>query len=337
MTIPIVAVDGGNSKTDVALLRSDGTLLAVLHGPTVSHQQIGPEQAGPRLVALTRQAAEQAGLDPGEPPLADIAVLCLAGLDLPSDRRLLAATHGASGLAHEIVLRNDTHAALRAGSREPWGVAVVLGRGINAIGVSRGGREARFAGLGPISGDRGGGGWLGVEGLGAAVRARDGRGPATVLERVVPAALGLRRPIDVTVALYRGRLSSERLDGLAPVVVAAAAGGDAVALGIMATLADEVASFAIAAIRRSGLTRQAVPVVLAGGVARGADALLRPLVAARVRAVAPRADVRVLQAPPVLGAALLALDRVRPGDPAARERATAALATMALGSAPLGR
>ncbi len=335
MTVPIVAVDGGNSKTDIALLATDGTVLATLRGPTVSQQQVGLAEAGRRLDALARRAAERAGVDARPPVLATLGVLCLAGMDLPSDRRELAAAHGSSGLAVRIVLRNDTHAALRAGSPEPWGVAVILGEGINAIGVAPSGKEARFAGLGPISGDRGGGGTLGMDALGAAVRAGDGRGPRTSLEQLVPSAFGLRRPIDVTVALYRGRIPIERVHELAPVLVAAALDGDAVARSVLASLAQEAAAFAIAAIRRAGLLGRPVPVVLAGGVARGADPLLSSMIAERVHAVAPAAVISVLHAPPVLGAALLALDEVAPGDATARERAAAGLTSQALAASGL--
>ena len=98
------------------------------------------------------------------------------------------------------------------------------------------------------------------------------------------------------------------------------ADGDAVALGLIDDLADECASFAIAAIRRLHMARHPVPVVLSGGVARGAGDLLAGAVARRVSRVAPLASVVVLEAPPVLGAALLALDRVAPGDAAAAAR-----------------
>ena len=265
-----------------------------------------------------------------------LAVLCLAGMDLPSDRRQLRAAHGTSGLAADVVLRNDTDAALRAGSSEPWGVAVILGSGLNAVGIAPSGRQARFAGLGPISGDRGGGGTLGMDALGAAVRAGDGRGPRTSLERLVPEAFGLRRPIDLTIALYRGRIPMDRVQELAPIVVGAAMDGDRVALDVVAALADEAASFAIAAIRRTGLARAAVPVVLAGGVARGGDPLLTALIAERVHRVAPAAVVTVLHAPPVLGAALLALDQIAQGDREAQARARAALTTQALQASVVG-
>ena len=109
-------------------------------------------------------------------------------------------------------------------------------------------------------------------------------------------------------AVYRGRLAERRLADLAPVVVEAARDGDRVAKDLVVALADEVAGFAGAAIRRGGMARLAVPVVLAGGVARGAGTLLADLVEDRVRRVARHAAVTVLMAPPVLGAALLALD-----------------------------
>jgi hypothetical protein len=74
------------------------------------------------------------------------------------------------------------------------------------------------------------------------------------------------------------------------------------------------------------MSRRTVPVVLAGGLARGAADLLVPRVSALVRAVAPAAEVSVLHAPPVLGAALLGLDRLAPGDRAAADRIRAAIA-----------
>ena len=63
-----------------------------------------------------------------------------------------------------------------------------------------------------------------------------------------------------------------------------------------------------------------MPVTLAGGLARGAADLLVPRVTALVRELAPPAELAVLHAPPVLGAALLGLDRLAPGDHAAADR-----------------
>ena len=112
---------------------------------------------------------------------------------------------------------------------------------------------------------------------------------------------------------------------LAPVVAQAARDGDAVAIGLVNDVADEIAAFATASIRRLGLEDEAVPVTLAGGLARGAADLLVPRASVLVREVAPRAEVSVLHAPPVLGAALLGLDRLAPGDHPAADRLRVAI------------
>jgi N-acetylglucosamine kinase-like BadF-type ATPase len=324
----ILAVDGGNSKTDVALCSSGGELLAAVRGPTTSHQAVGLEPGLDRLSGLLGRVLAEAGLSGvGTPrlPVAEVAVCCLAGMDLPSDEQRLGQAYSARRLAVETLLFNDTFAALRAGTPDGWGVAVICGSGVNGVGRSRDGRVARFAGLGEIAGDRGGGSGLGMWGLGAAVRAVDGRGPATSLSSLVPAYFGLREPVDVTEALYLGRIDGERVGELAPVVAQAARDGDVVATHLVDEIADELASFATASIRRLSLEEEPVPVTLAGGLARGAADLLVPRVSSLVREIAREAEVSVLHAPPLVGAALLALDRLGPADQEAPERLRAAI------------
>jgi N-acetylglucosamine kinase-like BadF-type ATPase len=258
----VLAVDGGNSKTDLALVSRSGALLALVNGPTISHQQVPIETAMNRLRAFVDKAQSQ-GAVPGQ---IEIGSFCLAGADFPRDVSLLRDAIGAAQVASRIEVRNDAFAALRAGSPSGWGVVVICGAGVNAVGAGPDGREARLAGIGDLSGDWGGGMGVGREALAAAVRARDGRGAATALSVLVPRALGKRRPIDVTRAMYDGRMSQRRLEELAPVVFAAAANGDVVSRSIVDRLADELAVMAVAIARRLRVARREVDVVLTGGV-----------------------------------------------------------------------
>ena len=203
MSDVLLAVDGGNSKTDVALCTIRGELLAAVRGPTTSHQAVGLDAGLDRLAGLVADTRRLAPDAPG----ADLAVCCLAGFDLPSDEARLLPAYAGLGFAAETLLYNDTFAALRAGTPDGWGVAVICGSGMNAVGRAPDGRVARFTGLGEIAGDRGGGSGLGMWGLGAAVRAVDGRGPATSLSALVPAYFGLDEPDAVTEALYAGRIA----------------------------------------------------------------------------------------------------------------------------------
>lgn len=313
----VLAVDGGNSKADVALVAADGTLLAAVHGPTISHQQVGLAQGMANLRRLVDRAIAAAGgangAVEGGGTVASLGVFCLAGADYPTDVRLLTRGIEDLELTADTVVLNDTFAALRAGAHRPWGVALICGRGINACAVSPDGRRARFDAVGSFSGDWGGGLGLGHAGLSAAVRGRDGRGARTALERLVPAHFGLRSPAALTKALYDERIEEARLMELAPIVFDAATDGDAVARSIVDRLADELVSMGVALVRRLHLTRLDPEVVLAGGVFRATDPAFYERLEAGIRRVAPRARTIRLEARPVLGAALIGLDRLSAG------------------------
>jgi N-acetylglucosamine kinase-like BadF-type ATPase len=313
----VVAADVGNSKTDVVCIAADGSVIGAVRGPTASHQRIGFPATARRLAAL----ALAAGAAPGT---ADLAVVCAAGADTPGQVRRLRRRYDAAGIARRVIVRNDADAILRAGSPVGWGIALVCGSGVNCLGIAPDGRAYRLPALGPLSGDWGGGYAVGLAGLGAAIRGRDGRGPRTILERSIPPLLGVRRPVDVAIGVEAGRIGHERIRELAPAVFAAARGGDAEARAIVDRLAVELATMAVAAIRRLRLVRTATPVVLGGAVFAADDPAFLERFRRELAVSAPRAVVHRLEAPPVLGAALLGLDELAAPD-AARERLRAEL------------
>lgn len=312
MTATVLAVDGGNSKTDVALVAEDGRLLSAVRGATVSHQVIGAEQGIARLGRLAAAAAQRAGLGP-DAPSPEIGAYCLAGADFASDFRLLQAELARHRLAAVDLVLNDSFGALRAGSSRPWGIVLICGQGINGAGVAPDGRTARFAGIGSLSGDWGGGGGLGAAALASAIRGRDGRGPRTSLERVVADHFGRRTPEAVMLAMYEERLPSRRLSELAPAVFEHAAAGDSVAREIVDRLADELVNMAGALVRRLRLGRSDVEIVLAGGVFATTEAQFHRRLEEGIHTIAPRATVVRPTVPPVCGAALIGLDRLAPG------------------------
>nr|MBF6557459.1 ATPase [Acidimicrobiales bacterium] len=205
----------------------------------------------------------------------------------------------------------------RAGARSGWGVGVVCGSGLNCVGLGPDGSIERFPSLAELSGDfTPGGSWLGVRALGLALRSRDGRGGPTALAELVPAHFGLPDPEAVLAAVYTGTLDYGRLFELARVCLDAAAAGDAPAAGAVALLADEVVAMAAAIIGRLGVEGDKVEVVLGGGLFDSTYGAFSAQVEAGVLMVAPGARFRRLEAPPVLGAALLGLDALGAPDEA---------------------
>jgi len=322
----VLAIDGGNSKTDVALVAEDGRLLASARGPGINAHTTGIDQTMIVLDAVVKQAAAQ--LDARRPVLgspsgwiARHTVACLANADLPEEEAEHAAAVQAQGWSATATVVNDTFAILRAGladgSEPHWGVAVVCGAGINAVGVAPDGRVTRYLALGTISGDWGGGHGLGLEVLWHAIRAEDGRGPGTILTSYLTSHFGVERVEDVTLGVHKGKIGEDDLTGLAPLLLRAADEGDPVARTVVSRLADEISVMSITAMRRLGLTGLATPVILGGGVVTARNPLLMSGITAQLADAAPAAELRVIDVPPVAGAALLGLDEVRASPAAA--------------------
>jgi len=307
----ILAVDGGASKTDVWLLTADGTVVGAARGGGSNHQLSGLDAAMAAVGSTVAEAAEGAGLVGTEHPVSGSAMFCMAGLDLPVDEERLTGAIRSQGWATAPSVVNDTMAVLRAGVRSGWGVGVVCGSGLNCVGLGPDGSVVRFPSLGELSGDlAAGGSWLGVRALGLALRSRDGRGDPTVLADLVSAHFERRDPESVLAAVYAGELGYGRLFELAQVCVEAAAAGDEVASGAVDVLADEVAAMITASALRLGVVDREVEVVLGGGLFDSRYPGFRARIEAQVRAVVTRARLRSLDAAPVLGAALLALDAI---------------------------
>ena len=312
-SVAVLAFDGGNSKTDVALVREDGALLAHVRGPQSSPHHLGLEQSVVLLQKLLDEALGAAGRN-GSPPLATAQVF-LAGVDFPAEEDALRAALVERAWADDVDVGNDTLAVLRAGTERGWGVAVVCGAGINCVGVAPDGRRVRFPALGRITGDWGGGYDVGLEALWVAARSEDGRGPRTSLEHAVPRHFGLDSPGALAEEIHGGRISQRRMIELAPVVFAEASRDD-VAAGIVQQLADEVVALTRAALTRLGLEREPVEVLLGGGLLRAGDARLLAAIVAGLAEVGDAIEVHATDAPPVVGSALHGLDRLGADDEA---------------------
>ena len=307
----VLAFDGGSTKTDVVLVACTGAVIGRARVGPSNHQLIGVEGAIDALTLAVSAVLEDAHLSGRDRPICPTGVYCLAGIDLPVDEDTLGAAIGAKGWTKDAIVRNDTFAVSRTGTTSPWGIGVVCGTGMNCAGVGPDGRTVRFPALAELSGDFApGGAWLGVRALGLALRAGDGRGPATVLRERVPANLGEPDAEAVLTGIYTGAIAYPRLFELARVLLDAAAGGDAVARQAADALADEVVAFVRAAVVRLDLQDEIVEVVLGGGVFDTGDTAFLDRVADGVHAAAPRAVLVRLDAPPVLGAALIGLDAI---------------------------
>jgi N-acetylglucosamine kinase-like BadF-type ATPase len=308
----VLAVDAGNSKTDVAIIAPDGSVRGTARGPGFHPHLVGPEAAVAVLAPLVLEAARVAGVEPDfeARPLVSHVSACLANADLPTEQHRLEQQIVGQRWGASTYVGNDTFALLRVGVDEPPGVAVVCGAGINCSGLLADGRMARFAAVGKISGDWGGGTFLAEETMWWASRAEDGRGPATALASELPRHFGVATMAALVEAFHLGDLAESRMLEATPLLFEVAADGDEVAAEVVRRQASEIVALAAVALRRLQLLTEPVEVILGGGVLTAGHRLLTDAVEQELAVVAPKAVPRLVATPPVVGAALLGLDHI---------------------------
>jgi len=285
----LVGVDGGGTKTLVALSDEQGNEWIRRSGPAGLVDPRNPAAAAEVVASVVREAVRDAGIT-GAP-----AVLCagLAGVGNRAEREAVRAALLAAGVAERVEVVTDGETALEGALDGGAGVLLIAGTGSVAYARGSDGRLERCGGWGMVVGDEGSGFAIGRAGLVAALRAVDGRGDAT---RLLPLFLELLGVDDARgIPPWAGRAAKSEIAALASHVIRAAEGGDEVALRIVATEARALAEHAVALRGRLESWAGEVPVVFHGGVlgtALYSDLVRRALVDADpvFRVVPPVAD-----------------------------------------------
>jgi N-acetylglucosamine kinase-like BadF-type ATPase len=300
----VLGLDAGGTKTVCLLADEGGEVLAEARGGGANLQASGELEVEKVLHRVMEEALGSRGVRP------DAICLGIAGVDRPTDAEAVQGIMHRIGFNARVVVVNDALVALVAGAGEGPGVVIVAGTGSIAYGRDGAGRACRAGGWGYLLGDEGGGFWIGRAALSAVVRQFDGRGPATGLTDLVLREMQLGTPAELIHALYDRGLQRSLVAGLADIVQHAMRSGDAVAADILTRAASELVSAAASVVTRLGMRGDVFPTVLSGGIFRAMPSLASD-VAARMAEVAPRSEVRRLEAEPARGAVALALAAAR--------------------------
>ncbi|MFZ3079921.1 MAG: BadF/BadG/BcrA/BcrD ATPase family protein [Bellilinea sp.] len=300
----VLGIDGGASKTNALMLNEKGQAVGFGSAGGGNHQVRG---LAPAVVEIKKAVRGALG---DYPPPVDIACFCLSGADLEEDFIMLQSAMEKLNVAGSVVVKNDTLAAMRAGLTRSWGIVVICGSGFNAAARSPNGHEIVLPGLGPISGDWGGGGALSTEMIRLVMRAWDGRGKPTRLTEVVLNALNVPT-VDVLLhKLYHDEIPHQKILALVPLLFETAEEGDEVARELVMMMGVETGITARSLIRRSGMEELNPEVVLGGSVYKGKGSLLLGTIKKDIHTYYPGVQVKKPCYEPVVGSALLALEAI---------------------------
>lgn len=298
MASRIAGIDGGGTRTRVALVDATGALLGSTEVGASNLQRVGLDGVERVLEELWSRLGE------GILPLRSLC-LGLAGAGREPEQEAVAGLVRRRRWAAAVQVVSDAEVALEGAHGGGPGVVAIAGTGSIVMGMNQRGVRARAGGWGPLLGDEGSGYAVALEALRAVLRFRDGCDADTSLAQELQGALGLADWDQLVGRVYGGELTREGIAALSLWVFAAARAGDAVAGRIVEAAGAALGRQVAAVARRLGLLPQAQVVCSGGLLTRERDALWPALAraAAETGVGLCRRDPLL---PPVLGAVLSA-------------------------------
>lgn len=297
-----LGIDGGGSNLRAAIIDHNADLIAELKiAQTVNPSSVGREAAAKLLQEVVSGVLSQAGLTADNIASAGVGV---AGAD---------SAHAADWLTEvlrpvlptaQLALSNDIEIALVGAQGARFGIMLLAGTGSAAYAVNGAGDSRMFGGWGYLTGDDGGGYWMGREAIRCITNADDyddftKHADRPLVKRVF-AAMGIQKPRDIIPWLYSTQPPRTRdIATLTEAVFAAYRDGDKAAENIIEKAADRLVELVNNAQRL--LNIPAGHVAFGGGLLQS-ETPLQTIACAMLGLSSPPAP----KYPAVIGAALLA-------------------------------
>ena len=314
----VLGMEGGGDHSHAIVADTSGEVLGIgVNDDPSNWEDVGIEAAAGAIRSCVREALAGAGLPP---EAVSASVIAIGGMDFPMDAERVSGIPAALGLGEPWQIVNDSFAAMRAGTDRSFGMVVLAGNGSVVAGRGPAGEEARSLGLGQMFGDLGSETDISYAAVTAVAEAYTGRGPQTSLTELLCAAVDVARPVEFLDAAARGRIDITSFASL----VLAAADGDTVAAAILVKAGEALGDSAAHVVRQLHLEEEDFDLVLAGSMFRTENPWMVDALNARVRPIAPGAHLQRLQDPPVVGAALMAIELLGPTAPAGARASLAA-------------
>lgn len=224
----VAGIDGGGTKTAVALTALDGTLLDEFNAGAIN---LNGESAA-NVQGNLRKIIDEIRLRCGS--LDNCRGICIgaAGISNPKAREELEVSVRSSGYAGRLIIIGDDRTALYGAMGKMCGIILIAGTGSICFGRNASGDEHRTGGFGHLIDDAGSGYAIGREILSAVVRAFDGRNEATALTGMVFEQLRISTIPGLIRFVYDSSTNKRDIAKLAPNLTSACALGDPAAMRI---------------------------------------------------------------------------------------------------------
>ncbi|MFS0750755.1 N-acetylglucosamine kinase [Oceanobacillus sp. 1P07AA] len=234
-----LGIDGGGSKTTMAISDNSGNIVAHVQGGPSNLQSISLAEVKDRFEQLIQKLEMQGGGSVGQ---ITSAFAGISGTGFEKNRSWM------ENLLNELLphvekkqVLPDMINALYSGTFGESGIVQIAGTGSVTYGINPDGKEVRVGGWGHLFGDEGSGAILGMKALQASLRYFDGRGEPTILLEILQEYYKTDDPQEIITRIYQSNQLKQEVAKVAPIVFQAAEKEDPLAKQLIYEAASELA------------------------------------------------------------------------------------------------
>lgn len=301
----VIGVDGGGTKTLAVLTNLKGKILRMgIAGPS------SPRNVGIKIATENIAKAIKKVLKRGE-ILSTFIGLASVEEEFKFKKKeikkeLLKHKEISPIFKGRVIIGSDQIAAFRSGTDEKNGVLLIAGTGCVVHGWY-GRKEVHVSGWGWLA-DEGSAFWAGQKAFQAIFKDLDGRGPKTLITKLVFQKLKIKNKENLLLKIY-SKNPTEIIPLFSFYCDIASKKRDKVAKNIMIEAGKELALAAKTVIRKLNLQKSKFPLVLVGSMFK--SKIVLDIVKKEVKKVAPKTEFIRPKREPVIGAVKLALDQIK--------------------------
>jgi N-acetylglucosamine kinase-like BadF-type ATPase len=251
---PLLAVDGGGTKTIAVITNYKGEILGKGNGAASNYQVVGRDIALQSIQMAVQEAIKSINQSLLSYSLHfKKAVFALAGIDTKKDKIIVndIVQKAISSLPIEVshmVIENDCLAALLGVTPKNPGALLISGTGSIVYAHNGKGKIVRVGGWGHRVGDEGSGYWIGKEAIRSVLKMYDGREKNTILAQLLLQHFQFNSLEDLYNWVYSEHYSVDDVAALTMVVEQGLNQGDEVSQKILDQASYELEKLLLVAI-----------------------------------------------------------------------------------------
>lgn len=307
----VIGIDIGGTKSHLALFDTEGNFIELGHWGPLNHEVLPDsfEQFEKELEQFVTQVISKHGITIDKIAYSALGV---AGVDTKQQHEIVSQILKKLGFK-KFTLANDAYLGIPAGSKNGTGICAINGTGCTIAGINKKGDMLQIGGVGILSADMGGGGYMGERIVSAVYCELFRRGEPTILTSYIFEKLGITSKYDY-VETIQEKINDETFDiyKCSPLLFEAVNQNDRVAAGILREIADSYANGISCMIEELRFpSDEDLHIVLAGSVfVKGENPLLVDSLKTKVSKDNPGKQIKynLLNVPNVAGAAIWALN-----------------------------